>query len=220
MPNERSYNRRALIICAVEGNRLAIAELLENNMGWITNTALGYNRPEETDDLIEEGIYGFLESIPKYDFNSGCEFMTYAGYWVRKRMNGYIRKIEAVHITDTDRRNLKEEYGKVPTSLTIAASSASETVRKYLDSIADTSRSVEEKAEIEEAREIIRRAIEALPPKQADTIRRFYGIGRSRQTQQQIADELGLSRFSIAQRLRKAREALRENPNLIALIAD
>ena len=50
----------------------------------------------ETMDLIEEGNYGLLKAIEKYDYNKGYRFTTYAYYWIR---NYIFRALSKKHIS-------------------------------------------------------------------------------------------------------------------------
>jgi RNA polymerase primary sigma factor len=41
-------------------------------------------------DLVQEGALGLLQAIPRYKFNKGASFLTYATYWMFSRMIAFI----------------------------------------------------------------------------------------------------------------------------------
>ena len=85
MTNER--------LCAAlrQGDRSALDALIEQNMAFIRHVANSlanqHHRPLLADDLVQEGALGLMKAAELYDPAHGTQFLTYAGYWVRK----YIR---------------------------------------------------------------------------------------------------------------------------------
>ena len=49
----------------------------------------------EADDLVSEGLFGFLSSVYSYSEDSEASFRTYAGVCIRNSMMNALRKIEA-----------------------------------------------------------------------------------------------------------------------------
>tara|TARA_Y100000996_G_C22526073_1_gene644466 strand:+ start:204 stop:800 length:597 start_codon:yes stop_codon:yes gene_type:complete len=66
----------------------------------------GYNCPKiEKDELVQEGMYGLLRAIDKYDPKKGTKFSTYASYWIQAYMIKYKNKKNHIHIPYNQRKN-------------------------------------------------------------------------------------------------------------------
>jgi RNA polymerase primary sigma factor len=76
---------RNLLTNAVRGDREALNELVESNLGFVVKVAgeyRGLGLPFE--DLINEGNLGLLEAARRFDPQRNVKFVTYAVWWVRK----------------------------------------------------------------------------------------------------------------------------------------
>ena len=77
-----------------QGNRAALDSLLEQNLGFLQQSAntmaVKANHPELTEDLIQEGRIGLMEAAERFDPERGTTFLTYAGFWIKKRMQEYL----------------------------------------------------------------------------------------------------------------------------------
>ena len=84
------------LLCAElkQGNRAALDTLLEQNYGFVRHMAYSLANHMKmidlADDLIQEGNIGLMEAAERFDPEHGTTFLTYAGYWVRKRMQEYL----------------------------------------------------------------------------------------------------------------------------------
>lgn len=58
---------------------------------FVCTIAARYGARDETEDLIQEGYFGILEALRKYDAGQGATFLTFAEYDIRARMNQYVR---------------------------------------------------------------------------------------------------------------------------------
>ena len=56
------------------------------------------------EDLLQQGHYGLIRAVDKYDKNRGIAFSTYAGYWIRAYMKKYIDSVNHIHIPDKKRK--------------------------------------------------------------------------------------------------------------------
>lgn len=83
-------------LCAAlkQGNRSALDTLIEQNTAFLLHTANSmanqYRCPQHTDDLIQEGALGMMKAAAQYEPDREAQFLTYAGYWVRKYMRSYL----------------------------------------------------------------------------------------------------------------------------------
>ena len=81
------------------GNRAALDALVENNLAFVrreANRLADQSRAyQHTDDLVQEGTIGLIEAAERYDQERETGFLTYAVYWVRKRIREYLDSILA-----------------------------------------------------------------------------------------------------------------------------
>ena len=76
------------------GNQTALDALIVNNLPFVRREA---NRLADQfrcnmliDDLVQEGSLGLIEAAGQFDPKKETRFLTYAVYWVRKRMREYL----------------------------------------------------------------------------------------------------------------------------------
>lgn len=123
-------------LCALakDGDTEARNRLLETNLSFIRQQAnkiwgqSGSGRLD-VDDLIQEGCFGLMEAISRFDPERGTKFLTYAVWWIRKFMQ------EAVNIVLADGEVGLDElkafpfpliYGKSPEQIVLRAETYAE----------------------------------------------------------------------------------------------
>ncbi|CVK19201.1 sigma-70 family RNA polymerase sigma factor [Sporomusa sphaeroides] len=104
------------------GNEAALTQLIENNMKLIYYFAKRLyptiqKTPFDKDDLVQEGLIGFMQSVEKFEHYEGVKFITYAGYNVRYAM-----------LTFINRRVIEREYKNNSTSRRIHTTSLNEII--------------------------------------------------------------------------------------------
>jgi RNA polymerase primary sigma factor len=78
---------RVLLQAARAGDRRALEYLLRANRPYVLKVAGDYRgRGVAFEDLVAEGNLGLLEAAPRYEPARGTRFLTYATWWIRKRM--------------------------------------------------------------------------------------------------------------------------------------
>ena len=82
----------ALLKSALEGDRVAEEILVERYMQLVRSCA----RPlflagGDSEDLIQEGMFGLLSAIRQYDISSGTSFRTFAEHCIRMRLYSAIK---------------------------------------------------------------------------------------------------------------------------------
>ena len=104
-----------------QGNRAALDTLLEQNLGFLQQSAnimaIKANHTELTEDLIQEGRIGLMEAAERFDPERGTTFLTYAGFWIKKRMQDYLidlfrhRAVSLQEITNLEDRSVQDFSG-------------------------------------------------------------------------------------------------------------
>lgn len=76
---------------AAKGDRDAKAELVTRNLRFVVSIAKIYTKKGvDIEDLVNEGNIGLIEAAEKYDPTMGNKFITYAVWYVRRRILSYI----------------------------------------------------------------------------------------------------------------------------------
>jgi RNA polymerase primary sigma factor len=78
---------RLLVVDVKAGDRHALERLVRANLPFVLKVAKEYRgRGVAFEDLVAEGNLGLLEAAPRYEPARGTRFVTYAMWWIRKRM--------------------------------------------------------------------------------------------------------------------------------------
>lgn len=83
-----------------EGNsnekKLAKERIVGALQRYVLSIANKYAHEDNLMDIISEGNIGLMRAIDEYDINSTVKFTTYAMYWIRKTIMGYITVDEPI----------------------------------------------------------------------------------------------------------------------------
>ncbi len=86
--NLRSYNKDEeldLIYKAQKGDNESRNRIIEGNLKLVISIAKRYiNKGTPFEDLIQEGNFGLIKAIEKYDESKGAKFSTYASWWIHQ----------------------------------------------------------------------------------------------------------------------------------------
>ena len=127
--------------------RRAKDEMVGANLRLVVSIAKKYNnRGVEFDDLIQEGNFGLMKAVDKYEHERGFKFSTYATWWIRQAVSracaDQSRTIRVpVHMTQNlsalsrNQREIRQEKGGEATveELSERMEISKDKVRKLLD---------------------------------------------------------------------------------------
>ena len=136
-----------LIRAARSGDMLARNKFIQSNLRLVVSVARHYlNRGLSLSDLIQEGNFGLLKAVDKYDPERGFRFSTYATWWIRQaivrgiadksrtiRLPGHMN--ELLSKLKKEVRVFLEKTGRLPTTEEIAELSKTpvDKVRQVMD---------------------------------------------------------------------------------------
>ena len=85
---ENLLDENELISRAQKGDIWARNQVIENNMPLIKKIAIKSIQKSalSDNDLIQEGIFGVVTAIEKFDISLGYKFSTYASWWIKQAM--------------------------------------------------------------------------------------------------------------------------------------
>jgi RNA polymerase sigma factor (sigma-70 family) len=94
---------------ASRGNRQALNDLVEANLGFVVKVACEYrNLGLPLEDLLNEGNLGLLQAAQRFDVERGNKFITFAVWWIRKAILSALNQhVGLVRIPENHRRKLR-----------------------------------------------------------------------------------------------------------------
>lgn len=118
-----------LCVLAQGGNTEARNQLLENNLAFIqqqANKIWGQSGSGcfDVDDLIQEGCFGLMKAINRFEPERSTKFLTYAIWWIRKFMRETVEIVLAhdeVSLNELEEFSLPQTCGKSPEQIVLQA---------------------------------------------------------------------------------------------------
>lgn len=186
-----------------QGDADARSRLIEHNLRLVAHIAKKYTSPGASqDDLISIGTIGLIKAVNTFQPDKKIRLATYASRCIENEILMHFRA----------QRKLQ---GEVSLSEAIETDKAGNAL--YLQDVVGANDTMQEDLEGREDQRLIRRLVgECLTPREADVIRRRYGLdGHPPQTQRQVAAAYGISRSYVSRiekrALEKLEAALREH---------
>ena len=115
------------------GDTEAKNQMIAGNLRLVVHWARRYQgRGVDLTDLVQEGTFGLMRAVEKFDYRRGFKFSTYATWWIRQAITRAVadqaRTIRIpVHMVETinkivrTQRQLSQELGREPTVEEISA---------------------------------------------------------------------------------------------------
>ena len=176
-----------------------------NYVSWLARDYLYTGVARE--DLEAEGRLGLFEAALRYDPSHGAQFLTYASFWSRRRMQAFIARYARVVRRPHPRVGHARERDDVSLDQPVSAGSA----LSWADVLVDRKhpRAIDAMMGAEDAA-LIAIAAQELPPQWRTIIVRRFGLdGGPALTLAAVGDSLGLSRERVRQIEQKAMTRLR-----------
>ena len=199
LPPEKE--RECLERCAA-GDLEARNLLVEHNLRLVAHIIKKYyTQSADQEDLISIGTIGLIKAVNTFRPDRGIKLATYASRCIENEILMHFRA-------------QRKAQGEV--SLSDALETGTEGDALYLSDVVGEEDTMLEELQDKENRALLRRLIaEKLTKREADILRRRYGLdGRLPQTQRQVAAHYGISRSYVSRLEKKAlgklEEALRE----------
>ena len=200
-PLSAAEEREYLSRCA-QGDLDARNTLVERNLRLVAHIMKKYyTQAEEQEDLISIGTIGLIKAVDTFKADKGIRLATYASRCIENEILMYFRRT-------------KKLQGEV--SLSEAIETDGDGAELSIGDVVGKSDTLLEDLQDKDDRALVRRLVaERLTEREADVIRRRYGLeGRAPQTQRQVAAVYHISRSYVSRIEKKAlgklEEALRD----------
>lgn len=188
---ENEYLQRA-----AAGDMDARNKLVEHNLRLVAHIVKKYyTQSDQQDDLISIGTIGLIKAVNTFRADKKIRLVTYAARCIENEILMYFRA----------QRKLQ---GEVSLNDTIENDKEGESL--YLLDVIGTEDTMLADLQTRDDRQLIRRMVDrCLTQREADVIRRRYGLGGGEaQTQRQVAESYGISRSYVSRIEKKALEKL------------
>ncbi len=199
---------------AVSTFREARDELVQRNLRLVFKIARQYRSTSVAQlDLIQEGIFGLMRAIEKFDPAKGFRLSTYAGWWIRQAISRALNlTVKSVRLTPTTVHDESTRVTTVPVILVSIDTPISDTESPSLAEILscpDTS-TPEELLLQEDQRKWLQHGLNHLAPRDAAILRLRFGLTTGYPcTLEEVGRQLQIGREQVRRREERALGCLR-----------
>lgn len=189
------------------GDSKAIAELVKANLKIVVTIANNHiGQGLSIDDLIQEGNIGLYEAAMKFSPNPATKFVTYASYWIRKRINEAVaqkgRVVRLPHNQEYAIYKAKMAGEDTPNLHPIELDSlvGEDADETFADRLLGNAPDVEKEHVIEHENFIIRKSLSTLKERDREIVKMYFGIGCDYAVPSDIiAKRLGITQIRVCQ---------------------
>ncbi len=198
LPTPLSAEKEAECIAHLDEER-ARSELIEHNLRLVVYIAKRFeNTTVGIEDLISIGTIGLVKAINTFRADKSIKLATYASRCIENEILMYIRKSggQKCEVSIDEPLNVDWDGNELLLS----------------DILGSDENSIADEMEQTEERELVRRAVKALEPRERELIELRYGMrnGGAEMTQKEVADLLGISQSYISRLEKRILAKLRE----------
>ena len=222
-----------------KGDKSAFEQLVKGNLKLVTGLARTYrDHGVEYEDLVQEGTIGLIRAIERFNPNRKVQFPAYARWWIHQAFIQALIDMQSIVKIPANQVNLykkvrksieryEQEHGYEPSSteIEIEEDLAPENI-EFLSNLPDrlhelttrsndwdelpSSDSADDLLMKESQTHYINAILGKLKKREADILRKVYGIGQKSETLSDIGERMGLTRERVRQIAEKAVRKLRE----------
>lgn len=205
---------QALAIRIQAGDDAALHSLVQANLKFVVTLAnkfIGMGLP--IDDLIQEGNAGLIEAARKFTADKDVKFITYAQFWIRKRLNlalceyGRTVRIPVNQEYDIYKRKMKGE--DINLSNIALDKPIGEDGDNTLGDIMLKTQFADPFEKQEETR-LIQKLLSKLKAADREIVELFYGLVGDGMSTKEIAEQVGKTPAEVNRSLKVARAKMRE----------
>jgi RNA polymerase primary sigma factor len=179
----------------------------------------------ERTDLTQEGVFGLIAAIARFDVAQGTEFSTYAVYWVRQAIQKAIYdkdcfiRIPPPQGKKLDRSRVNERRRRLGRVLSLSRGEDGVWHEMEDQRHGRPADPLEAREAAEKRRVSVEAALRSLPTRTRQMMSLRFGLAKEREsTLQELGDCYGLTRERVRQIEEKALGKLREGPHAKRLI--
>lgn len=204
----------ALAVRIQAGDDAALNSLVQANLKFVVTLAnkfIGMGLP--IDDLIQEGNAGLIEAARKFTPDRDTKFITYAQFWIRKRLNlslceyGRTVRIPVNQEYDLYKRKMKGEDINL-TNIALDKPIGEDGDNTLGDIILRTP--FVDPFEKEEETRLLNRLLGKLKESDREIIELFYGLVGDGMSTKDIAEQIGKTPAEVNRALKVARAKMRK----------
>lgn len=196
------------------GDEEALDALVTANLKFVVTLANKFiGMGLSIDDLIQEGNAGLIEAARKFTSDKDVKFITYAQFWIRKRLNlslcdyGRIVRLPVNQEYDIYKRKMKGEEINL-SNVQIDKPIGEDGDNTIGDIMLRTD--FDDPFENEETNRVLTRLLSKLRPTELEIVQLFYGLVGDGLSTKEIAEQVGKTPAEVNRALKVARAQMRK----------
>ena len=195
----------ALTRAAQAGDTAAQNRMVEAHLRFVIQVARQYQGMGlQLEDLIAFGNIGLFEAVERFNPERGVKFITFAVWYIRAEIQKALNDLSRT-VRIPSHKTATEEYSTKSIHTPVGEDENKESwADRYLEAEA-----VKTSADRADLQFDLQRVFGTMKPKEAEAVRRFYGIGfEYSQCMEQIAEEMAITGERARQLVRSGEKAV------------